>query len=238
MTTREAMPAAIDIKQVLGADPDFLRPMVQALVQEALEAEMTAALGAGKGERSATRLGYRSGYYERGLVTRVGKLELRVPQDRDGRFSTELFERYQRSEKALVAALVEMYVQGVSTRKVKAQDRGGDRGAVRPQLLRLRHQPHQQASRCRARPLRYTQARRGLPLPDPRCPRSLPCGGLRPTGGRRSARTASSCAVLPSLPTDRSMRFVRPMTTLKLRSRLNKRLLTSNRLSCTCSADI
>ena len=56
----------------------------------------------------------------RTLVTRVGKLELRVPQDRDGRFSTELFERYQRSEQALVATLAEMYVQGVSTRKVKA----------------------------------------------------------------------------------------------------------------------
>ena len=52
-------------------------------------------------------------------MTRVGKLELRVPQDRDGRFSTELFERYQRSEQALVATLAEMYVQGVSTRKVK-----------------------------------------------------------------------------------------------------------------------
>ncbi|ESZ54504.1 hypothetical protein X728_31210 [Mesorhizobium sp. L103C120A0] len=53
-------------------------------------------------------------------MTRVGKLELRVPQDRAGRFSTELFERYQRSERALVATLAEMYVQGVSTRKVKA----------------------------------------------------------------------------------------------------------------------
>jgi transposase-like protein len=50
----------------------------------------------------------------------VGKLELRVPQDRDGRFSTELFERCQRSEQALVSRLAEMYVQGVSTRKVKA----------------------------------------------------------------------------------------------------------------------
>ena len=51
---------------------------------------------------------------------RVGTLELRVPQDRAGRFSTELFERYQRSEKALVGTLAEMYVQGVSTRKVNA----------------------------------------------------------------------------------------------------------------------
>ena len=89
-------------------------------MQEMLEAEMTDALGAEKGERTGARLGYRSGYYTRTLVTRVGKLELRVPQDRDGRFSTELFERYQRSERALVATLAEMYVQGVSTRKVKA----------------------------------------------------------------------------------------------------------------------
>lgn len=85
-----------------------------------MEAEMDEALGAAKSERTGERLGYRSGYYTRKLVTRVGALELRVPQDRQGRFSTEVFERYQRSEKALVGALVEMYVQGVSTRKVKA----------------------------------------------------------------------------------------------------------------------
>jgi transposase-like protein len=85
-----------------------------------LEGEMTEALGASKSERSDGRVGYRSGHYNRTLITRVGKLELRVPQDRDGRFSTELFERYQRSEQALVATLAEMYVQGVSTRKVKA----------------------------------------------------------------------------------------------------------------------
>ena len=81
---------------------------------------MSQALGAEKGERVEGRLGYRSGYYVRSLITRVGKLELRVPQDRQGRFSSALFERYQRSEKALVGALAEMYVQGVSTRKVKA----------------------------------------------------------------------------------------------------------------------
>ena len=65
-----------------------------------------------RGERVEGRLSYRSGYYSRSLVTRVGKLELRVPQDRHGRFSTEIFERYQRSEKALVAALTQMYIQG------------------------------------------------------------------------------------------------------------------------------
>src|SRR3954447_12745431 len=107
-------------KELLKGSPDGLREVVRAVLQEVLEAEMTDALGAAKGERTAARLGYRAGYYSRTLVTRVGKLELRVPQDREGRFSTELFERYQRSEQALVATLAEMYVQGISTRKVKA----------------------------------------------------------------------------------------------------------------------
>jgi transposase-like protein len=108
------------VKQALQGDDDFLRPLIQRVIQEVLEAEMEQSLLATKSERTTARLGYRSGYYSRGLITRVGKLELRVPQDRQGHFRTEVFERYQRSEKALVAALSEMYVQGVSTRKVKA----------------------------------------------------------------------------------------------------------------------
>jgi transposase-like protein len=109
-----------DLKKALTQDSDFLRPLVQGLIQEILESEMSELLGADKSERTEQRSGYRSGYYTRNLVTRVGKLELRVPQDRQGRFNTEVFERYQRSEKALVSTLAEMYVQGVSTRKVKA----------------------------------------------------------------------------------------------------------------------
>lgn len=106
--------------QMMKEDKDLLRGMVQSLMQEVLEAEMQEHLGAAPYERSAQRGGYRAGYYSRSLVTRVGKLELRVPQDREGNFSTELFERYQRSEKALVLAMMQMYVKGVSTRKVKA----------------------------------------------------------------------------------------------------------------------
>src|SRR5450432_4169146 len=120
MTKVENKPAIAAVKELLAQNPDGLKELMRAVMQETLEAEMTDALGAAKGERSEGRLGYRSGYYARTLVTRVGKLELRVPQDRDDRFSTELFERYQRSEQALVATLAEMYVQGVSTRKVKA----------------------------------------------------------------------------------------------------------------------
>ena len=119
-TQKHLTPKLKEIKEQLREKEDYLRPLVGLVVQEILEAEMNEALGAQKGERTEGRMGYRSGYYVRNLVTRVGRLELRVPQDRQGRFSTQIFERYQRSERALVAALGEMYVQGVSTRKVKA----------------------------------------------------------------------------------------------------------------------
>ena len=105
---------------ILLDDPGFLRGIVERAVQAILEEEMTAHLGAGRYERGDGRTGYRNGTKPRTLTTRVGVLELRVPQDRDGTFATELFARYQRSEQALVTTLMEMYVQGVSTRKVAA----------------------------------------------------------------------------------------------------------------------
>src|ERR1700678_1513193 len=120
MTANKHKAERIDLKALVGNDREFLRQLIRTTLQEVLEAEMTEALAAAKSERTVGRHGYRSGYYGRSLITRVGKLELRIPQDRTGRFSRELFERYQRSEKALVSALAEMYVQGVSTRKVKA----------------------------------------------------------------------------------------------------------------------
>ena len=64
--------------------------------------------------------GYRNGHRARTLYTRVGPVTLLVPQTRDGSFSTDIFKRYQRSEQAFVLALMEMVVQGVSTRKVSA----------------------------------------------------------------------------------------------------------------------
>jgi putative transposase len=106
-------------QSILTDDPDFLRLIVERVIQELLEAEMTAHLHAEPYERNAVRTGYRNGYKPRQLNTRVGTLTLQVPQDRDGSFSTQLFARYQRSEKALVLALMEMYVEGVSTRNVR-----------------------------------------------------------------------------------------------------------------------
>jgi transposase-like protein len=108
-----AMEAVVD-------DRDLMKSLMKEALQQVLEGEMTEFLGAAPCERSKTRSGYRAGYYPRSLVTRIGKIELRVPRERSGEFSTALFERYARSEKALVAALAEMYVQGVSTRRLKA----------------------------------------------------------------------------------------------------------------------
>src|SRR5437899_659682 len=75
MTKRQGKSGTIDVKAVLGEDEEFLRALVRTALQEVLEAEMTEALSAEKGERAAGRQGYRSGYYGRTLITRVGKLE-------------------------------------------------------------------------------------------------------------------------------------------------------------------
>jgi putative transposase len=107
------------VQGILLDDPGFLHEIVERVLQELLEAEMTEHLGAAPHERTDARKGHRNGYKPRTLRSRVGTLNLLVPQDREGTFSTRLFSRYQRNEKALVLALMEMYVEGVSTRKVK-----------------------------------------------------------------------------------------------------------------------
>ena len=121
MTTRAKRSAkSPTLAAPIGSDAELLKGLTKESLQEVLKAGIAETVGAGPGERTTERSGYRSGYYGRGLVTRIEKLELRVPRDRKGRYSTDLFDRYQRSEKALVSALAEMCVQGVSTRKAKA----------------------------------------------------------------------------------------------------------------------
>ena len=119
MTTKERN-TKLSAAEVMRGDRDLIKALMKEALQAVLEGEMTEFPGATPGERTEARTGYRSGYHGRSLITRIGKLELRIPPDRGGGFSTGLFERYARSEKALVAVLAEMYVQGVSTRKVKA----------------------------------------------------------------------------------------------------------------------
>ena len=76
MTRKQDKSGSVDVKALLSEEGDYLRAMVQAIVE--------ATLGAEKGERTPGRVGYRAGYYTHSLLTRVGTLELRVPQDREG----------------------------------------------------------------------------------------------------------------------------------------------------------
>ncbi len=119
MTKDHRRPEAESAQGGLLDDPGFLKEIVERVLQELLEAEMTEHVGAAPYERAEKRTGHRNGHKPRTLRTRVGTLNLTVPQDREGTFSTRLFSRYQRNEKALVLTLMEMYVEGVSTRKVK-----------------------------------------------------------------------------------------------------------------------
>lgn len=108
------------MQEVLAGEEDLLAKILELGLQALMEAERDTHVGAEPFERTGVRRTQRNGYKPRTLVTRVGTLELRVPQTRDGRFYPSLLERYQRSEGALIAALAECYVQGVSTRKVSS----------------------------------------------------------------------------------------------------------------------
>ena len=99
---------------------DGLKPLLEQVLNQVLQAQVSEQIGAQPHERSDERMAYRNGYRERDLTARIGTLTLRVPKLRSGTFTPDLFERYQRSELALLACLVEMVIQGVSTRKVSA----------------------------------------------------------------------------------------------------------------------
>jgi len=75
-------------------------------------------IGAKRYERIKERKAYRNGIRERQMTTRIGTIILAVPRHRQGHFKTDLFNRYQRSEQALVLAMIEMVINGVSTRKI------------------------------------------------------------------------------------------------------------------------
>jgi len=118
MTRAQINLDAEQIQSLLSGDSAGMRLLVQQAVNQFLQAELSEHLQAESGERTDDRRGYRNGTYPRRMTTRVGTIELDVPRDRDGTFRTELFERFQRSERALVLALMDMVVHGVATRKV------------------------------------------------------------------------------------------------------------------------
>jgi Transposase and inactivated derivatives len=92
--------------------------LLESVLNQILQAQVTEQLDAERYERTENRQGYRNGTYPHQLHTRIGTITLSVPRIRGGKFTTELFARYQRSEQALILTMMEMVVNGVSTRKV------------------------------------------------------------------------------------------------------------------------
>ncbi len=101
-----------------SVDNKLAKSILTKVFNELTEKERDEYLDNKAYQRDSNRTSYRNGYYERDYTTQIGTLTLRVPRTRDGKFWAEVFQRYQRNEKALLATMLEMYVQGVSTRKV------------------------------------------------------------------------------------------------------------------------
>lgn len=120
--TRELQSTVVDEVVQLLAEHGFdgLAEVLEVVLNEAMKIERTHALGAQPYERTPTRRGQANGFKPKTVLSRLGKLELAVPQTRDSSFYPSALQRGERSERALKVALAEMYVQGVSTRKVKA----------------------------------------------------------------------------------------------------------------------
>ncbi len=108
------------LEQIASQGLDFIPELVRILVNAAMRAERENYLGAEPYQRTNERQGHANGYKPKTVQTRMGEITFAVPQVRDGGFYPQALEKGQRSERALTLTLAEMYVQGVSTRKVKA----------------------------------------------------------------------------------------------------------------------
>ncbi|MCL5271005.1 MAG: IS256 family transposase [bacterium] len=170
----QASQEAIEAGDGLFVTADVLKEMVQIAVQHALEGQVARHLGAEPYERTSARQGQRNGTKPRTMKTRLGELEFQVPQVREGGFRPTLFERYQRTEKALLMTLQEMFVKGVSTREVNDVLEAMGGFEVSPGLVsRAAAELDEQVRKWRERPLeahqypylivdaRYEKVRRG-----------------------------------------------------------------------------
>ena len=111
----------VEVLQVLSGDrEEAFKMLVKKILDQIMLFESFEQLGADRHERSDERQDYRNGTRTRKLTTRIGTIELEVPRHRNEPFHTMIFNNYQRSEAALIAAMVKMVINGVSTRKVSA----------------------------------------------------------------------------------------------------------------------
>ena len=109
----------VDEAQILGHVNEVVRKSVEETLNGLLEAEADQLCGAKRYERSPDRVDTRAGSYERGLLTQSGQVKLKVPRLRSLPFESQIIERYRRRESSVEEALIEMYLAGVSVRRVE-----------------------------------------------------------------------------------------------------------------------
>src|SRR5436190_7533815 len=156
MVEVQRMTAADVVAQVRdGRLEDFVREAVVLVARELMEAEISAEIGAELGELAPeTRVAHRNGYRPRPWETRVGELELLIPRKRQGSYFPSFLEPRRRSEQAIVAVVMEAYVNGVSTRKVdRLVEQLGIHGMTKDRVSALCRALDQQVEAFRARPL-------------------------------------------------------------------------------------
>ena len=98
---------------------ELVRRTVEDTLNGLLEAEADDLVGAGRHGRTADREAYRAGHYDRGLTTSSGEVTIRMPKLKGARFTTAAIERYRRRESSVEEAMMEMYLAGVSTRRIE-----------------------------------------------------------------------------------------------------------------------
>jgi len=104
---------------IKGQLKELVRGSVEETLNELLEAEAEKLTQAARYERNERRQGYRSGHYNRNLTTTSGDVTLKVPKLKGISFETAIIERYRRRESSVEEALIEMYLAGVSVRRVE-----------------------------------------------------------------------------------------------------------------------
>ncbi len=150
MTTEQVV-----AKTLIDEHADFLRDAVAMVARELMEAEIAGEIGAGRGERSPERTTHRNGYRPRAWETRVGEIELAVPRKRSGEaYFPSFLEPRKRSEQAIVAVVMEAYVNGVSTRRVdRLVEQLGIHGMSKDRVSALCRALDEQVEIFRSRPL-------------------------------------------------------------------------------------
>ncbi len=138
---------------------ELVREVAERLLQELIEAEATAQIGAEWNEHASTRTGYRNGHREKTVTTQAGDLELAIPKLRAGSFFPSLLERRRRIDQALYAVIMEAYVHGVSTRNVDdlVKALGSDTGISKSEVSRICGELDEQLEVFRTRPLDHTR---------------------------------------------------------------------------------